>query len=234
LKNSKVQGVSSWLSSWTYQAGYLEGFFPAPKKPHVVPCNGCTACCKLYNVSVPDTPENAWMDTVPSDEPGERILRRNSDGSCVYLVEEKCAIRDRRPNECRAYDCRTQIVAGVASEELWKAIGHKKDLMLAIKSHSDKIAVLAVKLSVFELARHGIRTAEKLADAACLNAINKRDLATAMFKGLMAMEEKKPGTLEGMVNKFEADMRQRFPDGRPTVEGIFGASEKEEPSSENG
>lgn len=36
------------------------------------------------------------------------ILDKNPDGSCVYLVNNRCSIHDSRPQVCRKFFCTTK------------------------------------------------------------------------------------------------------------------------------
>jgi hypothetical protein len=82
-----------------------------------VPCNGCTACCRGALFLHPES--GAYLR--PKDDPKEYryhlavnpvtgeaawCLDRKEDGSCVYLGDAGCTIRDRAPTVCREFDCR--------------------------------------------------------------------------------------------------------------------------------
>jgi hypothetical protein len=45
---------------------------------------------------------------------GSPEIRKRADHSCVYLIDNKCSIYNRRPQSCRAFDCRVYLFAGVA------------------------------------------------------------------------------------------------------------------------
>lgn len=79
---------------------------------HTVPCGDCVACCTAYEVLIgtDDTPDA--YDTVTGTT-GRPVLRRQADGACVYLLDGRCAIYERRPGVCRQYDCRAFAIAGV-------------------------------------------------------------------------------------------------------------------------
>jgi len=76
----------------------------------VVPCNGCTACCRGEVIEL--HPEQG--DDVSAYETMQvRLLGRDMtvlkllpDGACVYLGEGGCTIHDRAPVICRVFDCR--------------------------------------------------------------------------------------------------------------------------------
>jgi hypothetical protein len=83
----------------------------------VVPCNGCTACCRDERIMLfPEHGDDVdSYDTVPSTMndalrakygDGRRMLRHKPDGSCIYLGEAGCTIWQRAPQICRAFDCR--------------------------------------------------------------------------------------------------------------------------------
>ena len=75
-----------------------------------LPCleavSACQAhCCRLrpqFSVPVTDA-EAAWMQTVKM---GERtVLAGTEQGDCVYLLDSKCAIYEKRPEACRNWHC---------------------------------------------------------------------------------------------------------------------------------
>jgi len=71
-----------------------------------VPCNGCTACCHgpiVLHPSLGDDPSHYATELI---EGFGLILRRNPDGSCIYLTKGGCSIWPNRPGVCRAFDCR--------------------------------------------------------------------------------------------------------------------------------
>lgn len=91
----------------------------------IVPCNGCTACCRGELVVICeeiDGDPGKW-DTVALAECGEagvlanemmhgfgdlRVLRQ-VEGACVYLGDQGCTIYERRPAMCRSFDCRAMV-----------------------------------------------------------------------------------------------------------------------------
>jgi Fe-S-cluster containining protein len=80
-----------------------------------VPCNGCTACCHGPVILHPALGDDhrkfdaEWIEGV-----GYR-LKRNPDGSCVYLREGGCSIWPNTPGVCRAFDCRDYVRSGLAA-----------------------------------------------------------------------------------------------------------------------
>ena len=74
-------------------------------------CEACTTCCqwggKLEN----------HITLVPDDTPGyhETVentnqLKAQPNGDCIYLNRETgCTIHDKRPLNCRAFDCRALL-----------------------------------------------------------------------------------------------------------------------------
>lgn len=83
-----------------------------------VPCGSCTACCRsprLWAGLRPDE-EARFPEAVPvPDNPGLKALPKKADGSCVHLVDDRCAIYARRPFGCRTFDCRAFRVIGFSS-----------------------------------------------------------------------------------------------------------------------
>lgn len=52
---------------------------------------------------------------------GERVLARGANGDCVYLGPDGCRIHDRKPYECRAFDCRAYFSQVETDEEAFDA-----------------------------------------------------------------------------------------------------------------
>lgn len=78
-----------------------------------VPCAGCTACCKNELVFLMPNENPADYDAVPvvnpiSGQPGFALAHKPNK-ECVYLDASGCTIHDRRPQICRAFDCRKLI-----------------------------------------------------------------------------------------------------------------------------
>lgn len=78
-----------------------------------VPCNGCTLCCErdliLLYPEYGDDPALYETQQIVSPLTGAPayMLTRKADGTCRYLAKgEGCAIHERRPAMCRAFDCR--------------------------------------------------------------------------------------------------------------------------------
>ena len=74
-----------------------------------VPCGTCTECCRGPN-------RNLYMDIIPEADltrftlewrdNGRPVLATQANGDCLYLIDSKCSIYKRRPQVCRAFDCR--------------------------------------------------------------------------------------------------------------------------------
>lgn len=78
-----------------------------------VPCNGCRSCCWHSNVDVyPESDRLDGLQVEPAEDGGLRLAHK-ADGSCVYLGEHGCTIRERRPNACRKFDCRIPAMFGI-------------------------------------------------------------------------------------------------------------------------
>ena len=76
----------------------------------VVPCGPCSACCRfaITPVSVEEQAREHYEAEVRevSGIGKAWTLKRRPDGSCVYLVENRCSIWERAPWTCRDFDCR--------------------------------------------------------------------------------------------------------------------------------
>src|SRR5216117_1761824 len=95
----------TWYREWL-PAQKLTPDSPVAK----VPCDGCTVCCR-HSPSLPLIPglDNvSSYDTVMVD--GMPEFRRQEDGSCIYLINNRCSIYNRRPWICRSFDCRANMV----------------------------------------------------------------------------------------------------------------------------
>ncbi|MDD3044123.1 MAG: YkgJ family cysteine cluster protein [Candidatus Delongbacteria bacterium] len=80
-------------------------------------CRGCAVCCTLFPVPLNSkelysgkyqTETDAWRDFEDFseiEEYGLNILKKNPDGSCVYLKELRCTIYENRPQVCRDFFC---------------------------------------------------------------------------------------------------------------------------------
>ena len=74
---------------------------------NVVPCNGCTLCCRGDAIRLLPADDPSQYETEPHDRyPGQLMLAHKANGDCVYLGESGCAIHDRSPLMCREMDCR--------------------------------------------------------------------------------------------------------------------------------
>jgi hypothetical protein len=78
----------------------------------VVPCGGCTACCRRDLIALfPEHGDDvASYETEPAVDPRNgrevTVLKRRPDGACIYLGEDGCTIHARAPAICRVFDCR--------------------------------------------------------------------------------------------------------------------------------
>ena len=87
----------------------------------VVPCDGCTACCRSAQFVTIGPEESDALAHVPSAllfpapgaPAGTLLLGYDERGHCPMLVDDRCSIYDHRPRACRAYDCRVLTAAGV-------------------------------------------------------------------------------------------------------------------------
>jgi Fe-S-cluster containining protein len=101
----------------------------------IVPCNGCTACCKTDAVLLlpEDNVESYLHEAVDIPGVGPALILAKVDGHCVYLVDELCTIWHRAPKVCKAFDCRRfflsrsrserrrMVKEGIGSQEVMKA-----------------------------------------------------------------------------------------------------------------
>lgn len=74
----------------------------------IVPCNGCTECCKGDAIYMhPECGDDARRyKTEVCQESGRTMLAHKPNGDCVYLDRKTgCTIWERRPVVCREMDC---------------------------------------------------------------------------------------------------------------------------------
>jgi hypothetical protein len=57
--------------------------------------------------------EGNYPEAIVGDD-GRQYLPKQTDGSCVNLIDGKCSIYARRPEACRQYDCRWLLATGAA------------------------------------------------------------------------------------------------------------------------
>lgn len=116
-----------------------------------VPCGSCTKCCKGWMISLHAHENPDEYDTDGVDSAGQPVLRRQENGNCVYLIDEKCTIYDRRPETCRMFDCRVYRIASgrpghpveQQGAEMWRQT-------VALKHHDDFLLLFALKVALQE------------------------------------------------------------------------------------
>jgi len=90
----------------------------------IVPCNGCTACCKkALIVLFPEAGDRIAahgdnVDPIIKTLPGGKrvfTLKKKIDGSCIYLTDLGCSAHALRPVVCRVFDCRG-VVRGLVAQ----------------------------------------------------------------------------------------------------------------------
>lgn len=71
-----------------------------------VPCDGCTACCRMDAIELLPKHGDDIMQFQTELVVGRFFLSHKPNGDCVYLAADGCSIYERRPHQCRTYDCR--------------------------------------------------------------------------------------------------------------------------------
>ena len=103
---------------------------------NIVPCNGCTLCCKGDAVRLLPGDGFYWTEPHPTME-GEFMLAHKDNGDCIYLGDIGCTIHDKRPLMCREMDCR--LIASKFTERQARRIpGMKMSVWLKGKEVSKK------------------------------------------------------------------------------------------------
>ena len=83
-----------------------------------VPCGGCTACCRdpAMPIDLAEDEVGRYAEAVQDETKRSWSLRKRADGSCVYLIDDRCSIYADRPSSCRMYDCRAHLLGMPLSE----------------------------------------------------------------------------------------------------------------------
>jgi hypothetical protein len=118
-----------------------------------VPCAGCTLCCRaprLY-ATLTDEERKQFPDAVYDDGIQRWRLPKRQDGSCSYLVDNRCSAYERRPHSCRVYDCRDQILMNIAMDDDPYTLESMQQWdNLSMPTHEDRITSLAIQFAVLD------------------------------------------------------------------------------------
>jgi Fe-S-cluster containining protein len=79
----------------------------------------CGQCCRLFLINLNSVEylsgrfqtvegEPGFDNYAEAEEAGVIFLARTDDGSCIYLVDNKCSIHESRPEVCRGFFCDTK------------------------------------------------------------------------------------------------------------------------------
>ena len=87
----------------------------------VVPCDGCTACCRSSFFVHIGPEETGALSRIPREllvrapglPDGYMVLGYDERGHCPMLVDDRCSIYEDRPVTCRKFDCRVLSAAGL-------------------------------------------------------------------------------------------------------------------------
>jgi len=111
---------------------------PIETRDRIVPCAGCTLCCKNDIVRLLPEDDPSMYFTEPHPFMGHELMLAHDHKTqdCIYLKENGCGIHAFRPKMCREMDCRTlALVKGI--EKLRVAPGvieRGRELLAAEKS----------------------------------------------------------------------------------------------------
>ena len=104
-------------------SAWLDGFEGALRGEHgsVVPCDGCTACCRSSQFIHIEPDEADTIAHVPAEllvpapglPDGHVVMGYDEHGCCPMLVDDQCSIYEHRPRTCRTYDCRVFPATGI-------------------------------------------------------------------------------------------------------------------------
>ncbi len=95
------------------------------ERASIVPCGGCTACCRSAQfIDIgPDETDTlahippALLFPAPGRPAGHVLLGHDEHGHCPMLVDDACSIYRHRPAACRAYDCRVFPATGLRPDD---------------------------------------------------------------------------------------------------------------------
>jgi hypothetical protein len=73
-------------------------------------CGRCVACCKRELVPL-QPGDDMTLET--RTLMGFQVLKQKENGDCFYLGKRGCTIYDRRPQICRAFDCRKFVASAM-------------------------------------------------------------------------------------------------------------------------
>ena len=80
----------------------------ANRAEYVVPCNGCTLCCRGDAVRLLPADDPSLYKTEPHWKDADQLmLAHKPNGDCWYLDDSGCTIHDTSPTMCKKMDCRT-------------------------------------------------------------------------------------------------------------------------------
>lgn len=114
-----------------------------------VPCGDCNACCHGFSVILEPNEVDQYrsVNEIDADGRSRTRLERAPDGSCVYLDDTgACSIYQRRPVQCRGFDCRTLAYCGIrltGHDKLNEGLEHWD---LTPKTADDREILLALSL----------------------------------------------------------------------------------------
>jgi Fe-S-cluster containining protein len=134
---------------------YLRKFERAGKDVRV-PCGTCNACCRssylLVEVTESERADFPEAVPVPDDKVSSCsspwMLPKKADGSCVHLKEGKCSVYAKRPQSCRSYDCRFDLLTGIVPDDpvMIEALGQWDNF--AMKTREDRVTYTAIRLAL--------------------------------------------------------------------------------------
>ena len=87
----------------------------------ILKCNGCTQCCRgpgrvlFLNPRQPLKHLDVNIITRYYPDSSKKyklfVLKQKDNGDCIYITDKGCSIWDKRPEECRTYDCRRHMAS---------------------------------------------------------------------------------------------------------------------------
>jgi Fe-S-cluster containining protein len=71
----------------------------------ILMCGNCHLCCELQDLVVNVHSSEAPKLDIYFTKLTEPNIKKNQDGSCVYLGSNGCTIYNERPNVCQTFTC---------------------------------------------------------------------------------------------------------------------------------
>lgn len=148
----------------------IDDYLTQVTKQDPVPCKGCTACCRGHTSvalrqDLGDDPFNYGLDKLAYEylhgplQPPSVVLKRQTNGDCIFLVMGACTVYEKRPAVCRFFDCR-RIHLQMSAEDRKQMVEHKvfsQEIMTAADQRVDTVRLIPGEAQIIrKMRRQGI------------------------------------------------------------------------------